>query len=259
MKSPQTNRPAVISFFADYLAFSPTRSFICLSAGCHTFSPARKYAKSRRETFRRPRCSALPAADAAEHKRVPRSVCDAGEPSPRSTPGTANGTPGPFPRPKGEAARNRYSEYTPLRFPLMESPPKERSLRGAKRRGNPLRTMGLPSLCSAGKDAPFCVIARRALARRGDPLHSMGFPSLCSAGKDARMGDNRSAFCLRKMTGKKAAFFAVYAIGQGPLPFSVISSYHKKTQKSSQLFPNLIKPENGVFCQKSSENTFKHG
>ena len=38
-----------------------------------------------------PRCSALPVADAAEHKRVPRSVGNAVDLSTRRPPGTANG------------------------------------------------------------------------------------------------------------------------------------------------------------------------
>ena len=42
--------------------------------GHDTFSPARKYPKSRRGPPVWPRCSALPAAEQAEHKRVQRSV-----------------------------------------------------------------------------------------------------------------------------------------------------------------------------------------
>ena len=42
--------------------------------GHDTFSPARKYPKSRRGPPVWPRCSALPVAEEAEHKRVQRSV-----------------------------------------------------------------------------------------------------------------------------------------------------------------------------------------
>ena len=88
----------------------------------HTFSPARKYAKSRRDTFRRPRCSALPVADTAEHKRVPRSVCDAGVLSPRSTPGTANGTPDPSHDQRGKWHETFTTNKLPCTSPLWNSP-----------------------------------------------------------------------------------------------------------------------------------------
>ena len=38
-----------------------------------------------------PRCSALPVADEAEQKRVPRSAAEEGAPTPTKMPGTANG------------------------------------------------------------------------------------------------------------------------------------------------------------------------
>ena len=57
----------------------------------HTFSRTRKYAKSPRGTFRRPRCSALPVADEAEHKRVPGSLADAANLLARKIAGTPNG------------------------------------------------------------------------------------------------------------------------------------------------------------------------
>ena len=60
-----------------------------------------------------PRCSALPAADEAEHKRVQRSVCNEAVLAARRTQGTAND-------PKRKADRFFIIQLL-LRFPLWNS------------------------------------------------------------------------------------------------------------------------------------------
>ena len=90
------------------------------SGGNDTFSPARKYPKSRRGPPVWTRCSALPAADEAEHKRVQRSVCNEAALAARRAQGTANGLLGPPRRPKRKADQV-FGIRVFSRFPLWNS------------------------------------------------------------------------------------------------------------------------------------------